>query len=304
MFVVKYKKIFFILTAVIVAVSIFFIVYDGLNLAIDFTGGSVLEVRLADDLGKESIEEALSSIEGSTFIVRSLEDGGYNIRSQSLGEEERSLALEALTFGGEVSVQEEKFSSIGPVISRELGKKAIYALLVASIGIIFFIAFSFRKVSKPVSSWIYGLTAIVALGHDIIVPTGLFALLGVVAGAQIDLLFIVALLTILGYSVNDTIIVFDRVRENLKIDQEKGSKTAFREIVGKSLNQTFMRSINTSSTTLLVLIALYFIGGEVTKNFSLVLMIGVIAGTYSSIFLACPLLVWVEEKLLRKSKRA
>jgi preprotein translocase subunit SecF len=295
MFVVKYKNIFFILTAVIIAVSIFFIFYDGLNLAIDFTGGSVLEIRLADDPGKDKVEEALHSIEGSTFIVRSLENGGYNIRSQSLGEEERALALDALTFGGEVSVQEEKFSSIGPVISRELDTKAIYALLVTSIGILFFIAFSFRKVSKPVSSWIYGLTAVVALGHDIIVPTGLFAFLGVATGAQIDLLFMVALLTILGYSVNDTIIVFDRVRENLKINQEKGKNESFQDTVGKSLNQTFMRSINTSLTTILVLIALYFIGGEATRNFSLVLIVGVIAGTYSSIFLACPLLVQFQE---------
>ncbi len=287
----------------VLAASLFLIIYYGLDLSIDFTGGSVLEVRFEKgDPGKAGVEQVTGSIENSSFTVRPLENGGYSIRSQSLGEKERTLILEKLNLEKEASVREEKFSSIGPTIGRELKRKAFYALLITLLAIVLYIAFAFRKVSKPVSSWIYGLTAIIALAHDITIPTGLFALLGVTGGAQIDVLFIIALLTILGYSINDTIIVFDRVRENLTINQEKNLKEPFGETVGKSLNQTFGRSINTSLTTLFALLALYFFGGEVTRNFSLVLIAGIIAGSYSSIFLACPLLVWVEEKLSRKPK--
>jgi preprotein translocase subunit SecF len=161
------------------------------------------------------------------------------------------------------------------------------------LAIIFFIAFTFRHVSKPVSSWKYGSIAIVALLHDIALPVGLFAILGKFFGAEVDILFVMALLAILGYSVNDTIVVFDRVRENLRQNKDANIREKFEETVGRSLNQTFTRSINTSVTTGLVLISLFLIGGETTKWFALTLLSGVMAGTYSSIFLATPLLVWV-----------
>lgn len=285
------------------ALSIFFLIYDGLNLSIDFTGGSVMEINFVEeDPGREKLEEVLTSALGSSdFLVRHLEGNGYNVRSQLIGQEERSIILEELTFGGTLSVEENKFSEIGPVVSTELTRKAFIALFVTILAIIIFIAFAFRKVSKPISSWIYGLVAIFALAHDIIIPTGLFALLGVLVGAQIDILFIVALLAILGYSVNDTIVVFDRVRENLKTNEVNNVKEDFKTTVGKSLSQTYRRSINTSLTTILVLTALYFLGGEVTQDFSLVLIVGILAGTYSSIFLACPLLAWVQE---RRGKKA
>ena len=150
----------------------------------------------------------------------------------------------------------------------------------------------------PISSWKYGVAAIIALIHDIIVPTGVFAFLGYILGVEIDILFVMALLAILGYSVNDTIVVFDRVRENLRLNREHGSEESFDLTVGKSLNQTYARSINTSLTTLFVVIALFFFGSEATQDFALVLAIGIIAGTYSSIFLATPLLVAINKKSL------
>ena len=169
--------------------------------------------------------------------------------------------------------------------------KALLAFSIVVVAIVLFIAYVFRHVSKPVSSWKYGVISIIALLHDVIIPVGLFAILGSVVGAEIDVLFIVALLTILGYSVNDTIVVFDRVRENLRENQQLKRKEDFELTVGKSLNQTFARSINTSLTTTLVLLALFFFGGVATQNFALVLIMGIVAGTYSSLCLASPLLV-------------
>lgn len=177
-------------------------------------------------------------------------------------------------------------------MGRELTRKAILAIILVAITIICFIAYAFRKVSKPVSSWRYGLIAIVSLLHDIIIPVGIFSWLSYYLGAEVDTLFVVALLTVLGLSVSDTIVIFDRIRENLHNEQNI-SKADFSVVVGKSLNQSFVRSISTSLSTILVLVALFFFGPETTKYFALILISGMFFGTYSSIFLASPLLVLV-----------
>lgn len=202
-----------------------------------------------------------------------------------------------LTIDGQHTFEEKRVKTIGPSVSSELATKSLFAILFVSIVIVLFIAYVFGGVSKPVSSFKYGLVAIVALVHDIAVPTGIFAALGsLFVNYQIDVLFITALLAILGFSVNDTIVVFDRIRENLKVSKEKNIKgEVFEKIVGKSLKQTITRSINTSLTTFIVLAALFFIGGETVKPFALVLMLGVLVGTYSSIFIASPLLVYIEK---------
>ncbi|MBI2120896.1 MAG: protein translocase subunit SecF, partial [Parcubacteria group bacterium] len=192
---------------------------------------------------------------------------------------------------------EKRFTSIGPVIGHELRAKAWVSIMAVLLAIVLFVAFAFRKVSLPVSSSKYGLITIVALAHDIIVPTGALALLGYFSGVEADVLFVTAILTILGFSVHDTIVVFDRVRENLKLKVSEN----FSEVVGTSLRQTFVRSINTSLTVILVLAALLYFGPASTHNFSLILLIGIIAGTYSSVFLASPLLVLAEE--LQKKKQ-
>lgn len=179
--------------------------------------------------------------------------------------------------------------------SNEPPLKSIWAVLLVLLTITLFIAFAFRKVSKPVSSWKYGLVALVALAHDVIIPVGAFVLLGQFFGAEVDTLFVTAILVVLGFSVHDTIVVFDRVRENLRINIEKNLKEPFEETVGKSITQTLARSINTSLTTVLALIALYVFGPDISHNFVLALIIGIIAGTYSSIFLGSPLLITLEK---------
>lgn len=304
MLIIKYRKIFFILTGVIVATAIFSVAFFGLNFGIDFTGGAITEVSYPrSDLGQENnrpsrevLEERLQSLDIGGFSIRPTGDDGYILRTQDLTEDKRIGVLNALSLNGEREIIQERFNSIGPTIGSELRNKAVVAIFIVVVAIILFVAFVFRKVSEPVSSWKYGIVAIIALIHDVIVPVGIFAFLGYTVGAEIDILFVMALLAILGYSVNDTIVVFDRVRENLRLNREHGSKESFDLTVGKSLNQTYARSINTSLTTLFVLTALFFIGSEATQDFALVLATGVIAGTYSSIFLATPLLVTISKR--------
>jgi len=299
MFVIAHRKIFFIISGVVITLSLLATFVFGLNFGIDFTGGAITEVSYPDGRpSKTSVEKRLEELSIGGFSLRPTGDNGFILRTRDLEEVERQKVAEALSLGGEVSLTEERFNSIGPIIGSELRNKAIVAILVVAVAIVLFVAFVFRAVSEPVSSWKYGVIAIVALIHDILVPVGVFAVLGHFLGAEVNVLFVMALLAILGYSVNDTIVVFDRVRENLRIVKEQGRREQFELTVGKSLNQTYMRSINTSLTTLFVLLALFFLGAPVTRDFALVLLTGVIAGTYSSIFLATPLLVTVER--LRK----
>lgn len=295
MFVVKFRKIFFTIGLLFVAAAITSVLYFGLIFGIDFTGGSLLEVSYSEErVNKESISNQLDGMEMGLYSLREIGDSGYILKTKDLNVENHEAVLSVFSQGGEVEVTEERFNSVGPTVGAELRNKAVVALLLVVFAIILFVAFAFRKVSEPVSSWKYGVIAIVALIHDIFIPVGIFAALGHYVGAEIDVLFIMALLAILGYSVNDTIVVFDRVRENLRFNKEKNKKEDFELTVGKSIKQTFTRSINTSLTTIFVLLALFFIGPVATENFALVLLTGVMAGTFSSIFLAAPLLVTIQ----------
>jgi preprotein translocase subunit SecF len=297
MFIIRNRKIFYSITGVLLALAVYFIWHDGLTFGIDFTGGSVVQVRFEEGRPDQNrVIETVSGIVADSVSVRPVGDTEYSIRSQFIGEEEKSKILEALAFGGEYSPIEERFSAIGPSVGNELKRKAIVAIVIVIIAIILFIAFAFRKVSNPISSWVYGGVAIVTLCHDILIPFGLFAILDIFMGAEVDILFVTALLAILGYSVNDTIVVFDRIRENLKDETDE----PFEEIVGKSLSQTFTRSVNTSFTTLIALVFLLVLAGDAVFFFALVLAVGILAGTYSSIFLASPLLVTVA-KWLKKA---
>ena len=225
-------------------------------------------------------------------------ENGYIIRTRSLSNDEKNN-LEAV-LGGLSQIHEDQYNSVGPVIGAELLTKGWIALGLVTFCIILFIAFAFRRVSKPVASWKYGIVAIVTLAHDVLIPTGLFAFLGYLNGAEVDSLFIVGLLTILGISINDTIVVFDRIRENLRLNEEHRKREEYEQVVGRSIMQTLARSINTSLTVIIVLAALFFLGPATTRDFALTLIVGMIAGTYSSIFLASPLLVaW--EKWSRRS---
>lgn len=288
--IIRYQKYFFILPAFLVLLSVVAIGVWGLKVGIDLSGGSLLEVSYAN--GRPTVEQihaAVDTLGMGEVRVQPTGENGFILRERDLSNDEHTALLSALGTLG--SVKEEQFTSVGPILGQELMHKAWIAIALVVISIILFIAFAFRHVSKPVQSWKYGIVAIITLMHDILLPVGLFAFLGFLIGAEVDSLFIVALLTILGISINDTIVVFDRIRENLRLNEDHHKREPFEETVGRSISQTIARSINTSVTVLIVLAALYFLGPEATKNFSLTLIVGMIAGTYSSIFLASPLLV-------------
>lgn len=292
MFVIKYKKVFLSISAVLVAVSIALVAIFGLNLGIDFRGGSQAEVAYPDGRPENTvIMESLSEAGFENVLLQPTGENSLFVKTVDLSETERQAMFAALSVDG-TTVEEVSFTSIGPSVGKELQRKAIIALIIVAIAIILFIAYTFRRVSKPVSSWKYGLIAVVTLLHDVILTTGAFVVISLITGAEVDTLFVVALLTVLGLSVNDTIVVFDRVRENL---HEKRGKMPFKEIVGESLSQTFGRSINTSLSTIIVLLGLFFFGPESTKVFALVLAFGMFFGTYSSIFLASPLLTSIQK---------
>jgi len=289
-----YKKYFFILPAFLVVLSLGALFGWGLKPGIELAGGSLLQVSYPE--GRPTAEAIHGKVDGLALgevHVQSAEEREFILRQRDLTPEEKEQLMSALGTLG--TVKEVQFNSIGPSIGQELYRKALVAIVLVTLSIILFIAFVFRHVSKPVASWKYGLVAIVTLMHDIILPAGLFAYLGYAQGAEVNALFIVALLTILGISINDTIVVFDRIRENLKINENKNIKELFSEVVGRSVTQTITRSINTSFTVIIVLLALFYFGPDSTQDFSLTLIVGMIAGTYSSIFLAAPLLVYLED---------
>lgn len=289
MFIITNRRVWYTISAILVAASVLAVSVWGLKFGIDFTGGSLMEVRYTENTPTNAgVRAALEGVGVTGSSVRAT-DGGYLIRTPFLGEDTYLAVRDAL--GGE----EVRYDSIGPTIGSELSTRAVYAILLVLLAITLFIAFAFRKVSKPVSSWKYGIVALVALAHDVIIPLGAFAVMGQFLGAEVDTLFVTALLVILGFSVHDTIVVFDRTRENLRRLEEHEVKEPFDETVGRAVNQTLSRSINTSLTTVLALLALYLIGPESTKYFTLTLLIGIIAGTYSSIFLASPFLVTLQK---------
>ncbi len=300
MFVIKHKTFFFSLAIVLVLASIGAVAVWGLQPAVDFTGGTILEVRYDGARPETAQLQAL------------LNDGGFEVSNVRVGETGLIVRMKTLEEGDHTALEAllqkdtaykasiERLSSVGPSVGEELRRKTVIAIFLVVLMIILYIAFTFRKVSKPVSSWTYGVVAIITLLHDIIIPTGVFAVLGHFAGLEADTLFVVALLTILGLSVNDTIVVFDRIRENLRLNKEQSSREEFAQTVGKSLEQTYVRSFNTSFTVILVLLILFFLGGPTIHSFMLTLLVGQVAGTYSSIFIASPLLVAIAERKLKR----
>lgn len=295
MFIVKNKKIFIGISVILVSLSIFSIFYFGLNFGIDFKGGSLLEVEYENGVRQEQvkIEDTLKSLSIGSVLVQPIGDYGYSIKARDINDQEKNLILEKIG----PNVKEIGFNSIGPSVGAELVRKSIICFILVSLGIIFWIAYSFRKVSKVVSSWKYGVTAVVALIHDVLIATGIFSLVSYFLNGEVDTLFVVAILTVLGISVSDTIVIFDRIRENLRMSQNK----TFEEIVGYSIQQIYPRSIATSLTVIFALVSLVIFGPDSTKMFAITLTAGMFFGTYSSIFLASPLLIMIKD--LQKKER-
>lgn len=292
MFTKKLRTIWFSISGAVTAAAIAAILFFGIPLSIDFTGGSITEVQFTD--GRPALADVTTRIEALALgevSVREAGDANIVIRSRTLTPDEHQQLVTALTFDGTEPITELRFNSIGPSLGNELATKTFYALVVVTLAIMVYVAWAFRRVSRPVPSWVYGIAVVAVLVHDVLVTTGFYAVLAHFTGAQFDVLFAIALLATLGYSVNDTIVIFDRVRENLSTNEHRNIEEPFESTVSRAVYETLGRSINTSVTVALALIALIVFGGEATFNFALALFAGVVAGTYSSILIAAPLLI-------------
>ncbi len=298
---IKYTKVWFAVSLIAILIGIGAMVTNksqigsALVYGIDFTGGSVMEFQFDEGLTPttEDLYSAIDSAYPKSVSQMTITDQNtYIVQSKDMSEEQLQSVQQSV--GEQIGGFELlRFNTIGPKIGETLKQKAVIALLIALVAIVLYIAYAFRKVPKKVSPWRFGFSAIVALAHDIIITLGIFALLGY----EVNAFFITALLTIMGFSVHDTIVVFDRIRENLK---KQGRDDTFGDIADISLNQTLTRSINTSISTLFPLVALYIWGAEAIRVFVFALIIGIFVGTYSSIFIASPVLtIWQERKRLR-----
>ncbi len=293
--IIKLRNLWFTLSALLVAGRFVVLIAFPLKFGIDFTGGSLMEVEFTGARPAPSaVSDEISSLGLGESVAQTVGEKEMLIRLKTLDEATHQKVLKELDgkFSGAV---EHRFESVGPTVGDELRKKAFWSITLVLVGIASYIAYAFRKVSRPVASWKYGLiTLIVGLFHDVLIPVAAFSLLGKFALAEVNSSFVAAVLTVLGFSVHDTIVVFDRIRENLM-----KSGGAFEEIVERSVNETMARSINTSFTACLPLIAIYVWGGESLKTFAFTLIIGLVVGTYSSIFLASPFLVLMQKKNAR-----
>lgn len=282
------RNIFFALSIILLIPGILSLIFWGLPLGIDFKGGSLIVLNFKGERPQaQTITEKLSTFDLGNITVQPVAEKGVSLKLKHIDNETYQKILQNLkdNFG---DIEEVSFDAIGPTIGKELRNKSVMAVILVLILIIIYIAFAFRKVSTgPVHSWVYGVAAVIALIHDIFMVMGIFSILSHFFKIEIDTLFVTALLTVLGFSVHDTIVVFDRIRERLKVSYNK----TFEETVNDSINQTLVRSINTTLTTLFVLLALFLFGGQSIKYFVLALLIGITSGTYSSIFVASPLLV-------------
>lgn len=296
----KYSIFYYIISGVLVIATIVCLFTFGLKFGIEFTGGTTMEVEFQEQRPSNgAIRDALRSFDLGEIIVRPTGDSGAVLQFKGIDEDVHQQILAELN--NLSATQEKSFQYIGPSVGRELRNKTQLAIVLALLAITLYIAFAFRKVSKPVASWKYGITSLIALFHDILIPIGVFSVLGHLYNVEITIPIIAALLTVLGFSVHDTIVIFDRIRENI-VRRGMGE---FEDTVNGSLNQTLGRSLSTVFSTLIVLFAIYFFGGETLKYFALALIIGITSGAYSSIFIAGPLLVtWYKWSAGRELKIA
>lgn len=299
MYIVRHRTFFFWFTGLLLVGAIGAIIFLGLPLGLDFTGGSSMQVAYLEGRPELTvIQEQVSTIPLGAVSIRTSGENAITIRTRTLTPEEHGAILETLS--RDTAVQELSFTSVGPSLGAEFTKKAMWALAAVVLVIVLYIAFAFRKVSHPVPSWGYGLTVVAMLAIDLIVPAGFFAAYAHVTGAEVDSLFVVAMLALLGYVVNDVIVIFDRIREHLAKNQKMEIKEEFEVTIGKSIDETMVRSINTAVTVVLALVALMYFGAEATRNFALVMLVGVIAGAFSSICRSAPLLIPLAHHFAKK----
>lgn len=291
------RKLWFTISILMIVPGVLALMLWGLKPGIDFTGGQ--EMEISGSLNQSEVAEIVSSTGVKDVTVTTSGSDRLLIRysDEGVGEsqEVHKRVVEALA---QNQIQETAFNSVGPSISKDITRNAGIAIALASLAIIIYIAFAFRNTPPPVSPWSFGITAIIAVLHDALLVIGLFAILGHFFGVEIDALFVTAVLTVIGFSVHDTIVVYDRIRENLRRYNKP-----FEQIVNDSILETFARSLNTSITVVLVLLAFYLFGGNSIKYFVLALLVGILSGTYSSIFNASPLLVVYNNWKIKRSAK-
>lgn len=291
--IIKYRAIYILFSSIAIIASVVILFVFGIKPGIDFTGGSILEVEYKEERpANAQISEKLKELNLGNTVIQMAGEKEVLIRMGDINEETHQEILSLLR--EESEVEEKRFESIGPVIGKELKDKTKIVVILSLLSMIAYIAIAFNKIKKPISSWIYGIISVFALFYDSLISLAVFSVLGYLYGVEISIPVVTAFLAVLGYSINNTVVVFDRVRENLI--RQKGT---FEEVVTESIKQTFVRQINTSLTTLFVAFSIFFFGGETLKYFSLVLILGIFAGTYSSIFLVGPLLVFWKGLTLR-----
>lgn len=297
--IIKNKNIFFAISGAMVIIALAGILFFGFNFGVDFTSGSLWQLKIPGTNVSDvqnyfksdlNLDLASASYDSSSQI--------YNLAFKEIADSERQKNFDLIKSKFGVETEDLDFWSISPSVSAELKRQSIAAIIMVILAISLYVAFAFRKVSRPISSWKYGVITLLTLAHDVVIPAGVFAVLGRYLGFIVDTNFIVALLVITGFSVHDTIVVFDRIRENLLLSR---GRELLADVINKSVNETMRRSINTSLTLVTILVALFFLGPISLKYFVFTILIGTVVGTYSSIFIASPLLV-VSEKLSNKIK--
>jgi preprotein translocase subunit SecF len=295
--IIKYYKFWLTVSIVLTVAAILSLSLFGLKPGIDFSGGALLQIKFPGSSPQASeIQQVITDAGTPNTQIQTAGPNLVNIRTAPIDNDQHTKIVGALKakFG---AISEEQYTSIGPIIGKELRSGAAWQLALVSLGIVLYIAYAFRHVTRPVSSWRFGLAAIIALIHDLFIVVGVFSILGHFMGIEVDSLFVTALLTVLGFSVHDTIVVFDRIRENLRL--RAGSSLP--EIINSSINQTLVRSLNTSLTVVFVLLAMLLFGGVTIRYFVLALLVGIVAGTYSSIYIASPvLIIWHNWDLKRR----
>lgn len=288
---IKYKWIYFALSILLMLPGLYFLLRHGLKLSIDFTGGTLLEIQTEKQVSSDTLHQIAASEHLELGSVQTSPDNIYLLRLKAISQDQFDAFKKSLS-PQTGNITDKRFETVGPLVGAEMTKNALLAVVVASLFIVIYLAWSFREIPKPYSSWKFGASAVIALIHDVLIVVGMFSLFGEIWGVEIDSLFVTALLTIIGFSVHDSIVVFDRVRENLV----KLPRSTFEQVVDFSITETLNRSLNTSLTVILTLTSLILFGGETIRWFVVALLIGIASGTYSSIFNAAPILVLWEQK--------
>lgn len=298
--IIKHRRLYYLISILLIVPGIISLALYGLKLSIDFTGGSRMTFVSTKSISNETVERAKEIFQEEKILIATTQQSekALIIRTESIDKKGNAAIIKKIK-AEKLPLTEESFETVGPTIGNETTLNAVKSTVIATLLIVLYIAFSFRKVPKPASSWKFGVCTVIALLHDVLVVIGIFSILGHFAGVEVDSLFVTAVLTVIGFSVHDTIVVFDRVRENLL----RVSGQPFEKIVNDSILQTLNRSLNTSLTAILVLFTLLLFGGGTTHWFVFALLIGIASGTYSSIFNAAPLLVTWHQFDARRGKK-